>query len=67
MDRYAIGLLLLIFFAGLGFIIRQECINQELRQTNALYRVQIEDLSRRQRLTAQDVDFIEKLVIEGKQ
>ena len=48
-------------------MIRQETINIELRQINALQKAQIEDLSKSQRLTAQDVQFIEKLVIEGKQ
>lgn len=67
MDKFGIGLLLAILFAGLGCIIRQELINTELRQINALQRAQIEDLTKRQRLTAQDVQFIEKLVIEGKQ
>ena len=67
MDKFGIGLLLAILFVGLGCIIRQERINTELRQINALQKVQIEDLTKRQRLTAQDVQFIEKLVIEGKQ
>lgn len=58
---------MILFFAGLGCIIRQEYINIELRQINALQKAQIEELSKKQRLTAQDVDFIEKLVIEGKQ
>lgn len=65
MDRIVIGLLFIMFFGVLGFTIRQEIINQELRNQNALQKIQIEELSKRQRLTAQDVDFIEKLVIEG--
>jgi hypothetical protein len=54
-----------MFFGVLGLTVRQEIINQELRNQNALQKIQIEELSKRQRLTAQDVDFIEKLVIEG--
>ena len=65
MDRFVIGLLFIMFFGVLGLAARQEIINQELRNQNALQRRQIEELSKRQRLTAQDVDFIEKLVIEG--
>jgi hypothetical protein len=65
MDRFVIGLLFIMFFGVLGLTVRQEIINQELRNQNALQKIQIEELSKRQRLTAQDVDFIEKLVIEG--
>jgi hypothetical protein len=65
MDRFVIGLLYIMFFGVLGLTVRQEIINQELRNQNALQKIQIEELSKRQRLTAQDVDFIEKLVIEG--
>jgi hypothetical protein len=65
MDRFVIGLLFIMFFGVLGLTVRQEIINQELRNQNALQKIQIEELSKRQRLSAQDVDFIEKLVIEG--
>lgn len=65
MDRFVIGLLFIMFFGVLGLTVRQEIINQELRNQNALQKIQIEELSKRQRLTAQNVDFIEKLVIEG--
>jgi hypothetical protein len=65
MDRFVIGLLFIMIFGVLGLTVRQEIINQELRNQNALQKIQIEELSKRQRLSAQDVDFIEKLVIEG--
>ena len=67
MDRYALVLLLFIYVAMLGLSIRQELINTELKQQNALYKVQIDELQKKQRLTAQDVGFIEKLINEGKQ
>lgn len=67
MDKDCIGLLLFLFALELGCLIRQENINVELRQINALQKVQIEELTKSQRVTAQDVHFIEKLVIEGKQ
>lgn len=67
MDRYALVLLLFIYVAMLGLSIRQELINTELKQQNALYKVQIDELQKKQRLTAQDVGFIEKIINEGKQ
>ena len=67
MDRYVVGFIMFIFFALLGFGIRQELINTELKQQNALQKVQIDELQKKQRLTAQDVGFIEKLVNEGKE
>lgn len=67
MDKSILAILLVLICVELICMIRQESINIELRQINALQKAQIEDLSKSQRLTAQDVQFIEKLVIEGKQ
>ena len=67
MDKPILAILLVLICVELICMIRQETINIELRQINALQKAQIEDLSKSQRLTAQDVQFIEKLVIEGKQ
>lgn len=67
MDRFGIALLLFLFFGVLTFGIRQELINTKLRQENELQKAQIEELAKRQRLTATDVQLIEKLIIEGKQ
>ena len=66
-NKGCIALLLFMFFALLGFGIRQELINIELKQQNTLQKVQITELQKKQRLTAQDVGMIEKLIIEGKQ
>ncbi|MBR5007842.1 MAG: hypothetical protein IKY09_02575 [Methanocorpusculum sp.] len=66
MDRFVCGLLMFFLIAALGFGIRQELINSELKQQNALQKVQIDELMKNQRLTAQDVGMIEKLIIEGK-
>ena len=67
MERYALGMSLLLFIALLGFGIRQELINEKLSRQNALYKAQIDELQKKQRLTAQDVGFLEYLIIEGKQ
>lgn len=67
MERYAISLILLLLVALLTGFIRQELINAELRQQNALYKAEITELQKKQRLTAQDVGFLEQLIIEGKE
>lgn len=66
-DKWTAGLVLLLCGAFLGFEIRQALINRKLEQENALQKIQIEELQKKVRLTAQDVGLIEKLVIEGKQ
>lgn len=65
MDKTILSLLLVLLVLELGCLIRQENINLELRHENALQKIEIADLSKRQRLTAQDVKIIEKIVIEG--
>ena len=66
-EKIAIAAFLLLFFAGGGFIIRQELKNQQQEQRDALILQEINDLKKQARINAQDVDFLEKLVIEGKQ
>lgn len=66
-ERFVAGLVLLLCGAFLGFEIRQGLINRKLEQENALQKIQIEELEKKVRLTAQDVGFIQQLVIEGKQ
>ena len=65
MERYAIVLCMLLLLALLTGFIRQELINTELRQQNALYKAEITELQKKQRMTAQDVGFLEQLIIEG--
>ena len=67
MERYAIAFSMIVVLALLGLGIRQELINTELRQQNALQKAQIDELQKKQRLTAQDVGFLENLIIEGKE
>lgn len=54
------------FLTGLIFI-RQELINREQAQRDAVILQEINDLKKQTRINAQNVDFLEKLVIEGKQ
>ena len=66
-EKMAVGLFLVLFFTGAVFMIRQELKNQEQRQRDAVILQEIADLKKQTRINAQNVDFIEKLVIEGKQ
>lgn len=66
-EKLAAGAFLVLFFTGSVFMIRQELKNQEQKQRDALILQEINDLKKQTRINAQDVDFLEKLVIEGKQ
>lgn len=66
-EKLAVGIFLVLFFTGAFFIIRQEMKNQEQKQRDAVILQEIADLKKQSRINAQDVDFLEKLVIEGKQ
>lgn len=66
-EKLAVGAFLVLFFTGAVFMIRQELKNQEMAQRDAVILQEITDLKKQTRINAQDVDFIEKLVIEGKE
>ncbi len=66
-EKLAAGLFLALFFTGAVFMVRQELKNQKQENMDALILQEISDLKKQTRINAQDVDFIEKLVIEGKQ
>ena len=66
-EKLAVGLFLVLFFTGAVFMIRQEMKNQEQKQRDAVILQEIADLKKQTRVNAQSVDFLEKLVIEGKQ
>ena len=66
-EKLAAGAFLVLTFIGAGFMIRQELKNQEQKQRDALILQEINDLKKQTRINAQNVDFLEKLVIEGKE
>ncbi len=66
-EKLAIGAFLVLFFFCGICTIRQELKNQEQKQRDAVILQEIADLKKQTRINAQDVDFLEKLVIEGKQ
>jgi hypothetical protein len=66
-EKLAAGMFLGLFFTGAVFMIRQELKNQEQKQRDTVILQEIADLKKQTRINAQDVDFLEKLVIEGKE
>lgn len=66
-EKLAAVAFMALSFMVAGFMIRQEMKNQEQKQRDAVILQEIADLKKQTRINAQDVDFIEKLVIEGKQ
>ena len=66
-EKLAAGVFLGLFLTGAVFMIRQELKNQEQKQRDAVIFAEIADLKKQARINAQDVDFLEKLVIEGKE
>jgi hypothetical protein len=66
-ERFVAGMVLFFYFFCGGFLIRQELKNKATEQKLALVLIELEDLKKKERITAQDVVYIQKLVIEGKQ
>lgn len=66
-EKLAVGMFLVLFFTGAVFMIRQELKNHEQKQRDAVILQEIADLKKQTRINAQNVDFLEKLVIEGKE
>jgi hypothetical protein len=66
-EKLVAGAFLVLCFIGGGWMIRQEIKNQEQKQRDAVILREIADLKKQTRINAQDVDFLEKLVIEGKE
>ncbi|SEP81895.1 hypothetical protein SAMN04487977_101519 [Treponema bryantii] len=57
--------LLITFFVGTFICVKNRL--DEIENRLALERAEIEEMQKKQRLTAQDVKFIEYLVLEGEQ
>ena len=66
-EKLAIFTFFVFFFFCLALVARQELKNKEFEQKQDAILVEIQDLQKKARINAQDVDFLEKLVIEGKQ
>ena len=66
-EKLAITAFLVLFFTCGIWMIRQETKNQEQKQRDSVILQEIADLKKQSRINAQSVDFLEKLIIEGKQ
>lgn len=66
-EKLAVATFLVLFFTCGIWMIRQELKNQQQEQRDAVILQEIADLKKQTRINAQDVDFLEKLVIEGKE
>ena len=65
-EKLAVAAFLFFFITCGTLLIRQELKNQQQEQRDAVILQEIADLKKQARINAQDVDFLEKLVIEGK-
>ena len=66
-ERIIAATLVVFYFLDCTIFIRQELKNRAQEQRDAVIMQEIADLKKKTRINAQDVDFLEKLVIEGKQ
>ncbi|MBP5792935.1 MAG: hypothetical protein J6W46_04750 [Spirochaetaceae bacterium] len=66
-ERIIAATLVVFYFLDCTIFIRQELKNRAQEQRDAVIMQEIADLKKKTRINAQDVDFLEKLVIEGKE
>ena len=66
-EKVALVSTFLFWFFCLAIVARQELKNREFEQKQDAILVEIQELQKKSRINAQDVDFLEKLIIEGKQ
>ncbi len=64
-EKFVAGLVLCFYFICGGFLLRQELKNKATEQRMALLLIELEDLQKRERITAQDVMNLEKLLQRG--
>lgn len=64
MNRITVAVMLLIFMF-IGFIqLTQSTQTQAIKQQNELLKVEITELQKKQRIQQQDIDLIEKILIQ---
>ena len=66
-EKFMAGMVLFFFFFCGGVLLRQELKNKATEQKLTLISIELEDLKKKERITAQDVVFLENLVTEGIQ
>jgi hypothetical protein len=65
-DRFFIVFCLLVMMIGCGFMLHQELEIKALKNRELLILAEVKDVQKKQRINAQDLDFIKKIIIEGK-
>lgn len=65
-EKFVAGMVLFLYFFCGGLLLRQELKNKTIEQKQSLILAELEDIKKKERITAQDVMFLEKLVTEGK-
>lgn len=65
-EKFVAGMVLCFYFICGGFLLRQELKNKAIEQKQSMIFAELEELKKKERITAQDVMFLEKLVTEGK-
>ena len=64
-DRLFTAFLFVMLFIVGGLLIKQRLDLLKYEQKQEIILAELKDLQKRARLNAQDIDFLEKLVIEG--
>ena len=64
-DRFFFAFCLLALMVGCGFMLHQELELKELKNREFLILAEVKDVQKKQRINAQDLDFLKKLIVEG--
>ena len=62
------GLYTIMFFLFLlvcSLLIHQELRLEAIKQSQEVVKIEIQEIKKKERITAQDVNFLERLIIEG--
>lgn len=64
-DRFFFAFCLLALMVGCGFMLHQELEIRALKSRELLILAEVKDVQKKQRINAQDLDFMKKMIIEG--
>lgn len=65
LDRLFLGLILLMLFLESGLIIANKVEIQELKNMQQITYSDIKEVQKKQRINAQDIGFLQRLILEG--
>lgn len=58
-------IMLFLFLLVCALLINQELRLEAIKQSQEVVKVELQELKKKERITAQDVNFLERLIIEG--